>query len=353
MPDFDHPIQSLIAFGLAAVAALLLCRVVIGFGVKDAPTEARKIQTTPVPTLGGLGVAAAVFVVMAGLANLSGFSLILGADVIVLSIGALAALALGLADDTTHMPAALKLALMLVIALYMTIMWTRANTLAPWSGVELDLPVALAVAGSVLWLLVVVNAVNFMDGANGLSMGMAAIAAAGLAVCAGFSGLWTTALISAALAGALGGFLVWNVAGKLFVGDTGALFVGALLGGLCLELVRQRPTLLFVPPILLLPFLSDVLLTLAWRTKHGKKLFVAHRDHAYQIAMKAGLKHWQVAAIHAVWALNAAGFAIIATVSDPSAPLLAFLALLALSTWLHLRVRRMGERAGLVGADLP
>ena len=69
----------------------------------------------------------------------------------------------------------------------------------------------------------------------------------------------------------------------------GALFVGAALAGLGLELVRQRPDLLLVPPILLLPFLSDVLLTIAWRARHGKKLFVAHRDHSYQIALKAGL----------------------------------------------------------------
>ena len=103
---------------------------------------------------------------------------------------------------------------------------------------------------------------------------------------------------------------MWNVRGVLFVGDAGALLTGAILGGLALELVRLRPDLIFVPPILLLPYLSDVLLTLAWRTKHGKKLWVAHLDHTYQIAIKAGLKHTQVAGVHAVWTLNAAVVAV-------------------------------------------
>jgi UDP-N-acetylmuramyl pentapeptide phosphotransferase/UDP-N-acetylglucosamine-1-phosphate transferase len=123
-----------------------------------------------------------------------------------------------------------------------------------------------------------------MDGANGLAMGMALIAALGLSVCAAFIGAWTLALLAMAVAGGLAGFLVWNISGKLFVGDAGAYFAGAILGGLSLEFVRLRPDLLFVPPMLLLPFLSDVLMTLAWRSMHGKKLFAAHRDHTYQIA---------------------------------------------------------------------
>ena len=137
------------------------------------------------------------------------------------------------------------------------------------------------------------------------------------------------------------------------VGDTGALFAGALLGGLSLELVRIRPDLLFVPPILLMPYLSDVLLTLIWRARHGKKLFEAHRDHVYQIALKAGLRHWQVAAVHAFLAFNSAVFAVIAALVAGPVPPIAFLVLLALSVWLHIWVRRLGVKAGLVGANIP
>lgn len=104
--------------------------------------------------------------------------------------------------------------------------------------------------------------------------------------------------------------------------------------------------------MLLLPFLSDVLMTLAWRSMHGKKLFVAHRDHTYQIAMKAGLRHWQVALVHAFWALNAAVVGVASTILGGHMPAIAFGALLLVSIWIHWRVRRSGVAAGLVGADI-
>jgi UDP-N-acetylmuramyl pentapeptide phosphotransferase/UDP-N-acetylglucosamine-1-phosphate transferase len=199
----------------------------------------------------------------------------------------------------------------------------------------------------------VINAVNFMDGANGLSMGMAAIAAGGLSVCCAFTGAWDLALIGAALAGGLAGFLVWNAPGRLFAGDAGALFTGAVLAAISLALVRLRPDWLFVPPTLMLPWLTDVLLTVVWRAWRRKPLFSAHRDHVYQIAMKAGLKHWQVSLIHAASAFNAAIFAVVGAVGGGYAPLVVFLVLLAISVWVHIRVRRSGEKAGLVGAGIP
>jgi UDP-N-acetylmuramyl pentapeptide phosphotransferase/UDP-N-acetylglucosamine-1-phosphate transferase len=344
-------LRILLAFALGAIPAIILCRLVMMLPVVDAPTEARKVQKTPVPTLGGLGVAVGASIAVLAILSLTSWNL---TDAILVTFaGGVAALALGLADDTMRVPATARLILMLAIALAMTAMGVRADAFEPWPGIAIGLPVALAVIGSVLWLIVIINAVNFMDGANGVSMGMAAIAAAGLAASASFIGAWHIALLAAALSGALAGFLVWNLPGKLFVGDTGALFTGAVLGGLCLELVRLRPDLLFVPPILLMPFLSDVLLTLIWRTKHRKKLTEAHRDHVYQIAIKAGLNHWQVAGIHAVWAFNAAAVGVIAAIVGGQVPLLAFLVLLGLSTWVHIWVRRIGVRAGFVGANIP
>jgi UDP-N-acetylmuramyl pentapeptide phosphotransferase/UDP-N-acetylglucosamine-1-phosphate transferase len=261
-------------------------------------------------------------------------------------------LLLGLADDILKLRAVVKLGLMTLAAFAMAALGLRADVMGFWPDAVVALPLVLALAGSVLWLVVVTNAVNFMDGANGLAMGMAGIAALGLAVCGAVIGAEHITLASVALAGGLAGFLLWNVRGLLFVGDAGALFTGAVLAGLGLEMVRLRPDLMFVPPILLLPFLSDVLLTLAWRAKHGKPLWVAHLDHTYQVAIKTGLKHTQVAGVHAVWALNAAVVAVGATLVGGYAPIVAFVALLAISTWVHWKVRRAGVANGLVGADV-
>lgn len=343
-------LQLLAVFVLAAIPSAILCRVVITLRIVDAPTEARKTQKAPVPTAGGLAVALSAGLAFAANAEFtqSGYHIAL----IVAGSGALAVLAIGLADDILKLRAIVKLGLIALVAAGMAALGLRADAMTFWPNASIELPLAIAIIGSAAWLIVVINAVNFMDGANGLSMGMACIAALGLAACGAVIGAWHIALACTALAGGLVGFLVWNVRGLLFVGDAGALFTGAMLGGLGLELVHLRPDLLFVPPILLLPFLSDVLLTLAWRAKHGKKLFAAHLDHSYQIALKTGLKHTQVSGVHAVWALNAAVVAAGASMVGGYAPAIAFFALLAISTWIHWRIRRAGVANGLVGADI-
>jgi UDP-N-acetylmuramyl pentapeptide phosphotransferase/UDP-N-acetylglucosamine-1-phosphate transferase len=245
------------------------------------------------------------------------------------------------------------MALLLALCIGLVVFDIRVDVLEVRPGLALPLTLIGGGVGSVLWLLVMINAVNFMDGANGLSMGMAAIAAAGLSLCCAFAGAWDLALVAIALSGGTAGFLIWNVPGRLFAGDAGALFVGAMLGAISLALVRLRPDWLFVAPTLMLPWMTDVLLTLVWRTWRRKPLLSAHRDHVYQIAMKAGLKHWQVSLIHAVWALNAALFAGVGAVGGGYAPLVVFLVLLAINVWVHVKVRRSGERAGLVGAGIP
>lgn len=339
-----------ILFVLAAIPSVVLCRVVISLRIVDAPTEARKSQPSPVPTAGGLAVALSTALAFATNAEMTGTGYPI--PVLVAAGGGLAMLALGLADDILKLRAVIKLSLIAAVALGMALLDLRADVLGFWPGATVALPLALALAGAVLWLVVVINAVNFMDGANGLAMGMACVAALGLAGCGVVIGAWHIVLPCVALAGGLAGFLVWNVRGALFVGDSGALSTGAILGGLALELVRLRADLIFVPPILLLPYLSDVLLTLAWRTKHNKKLLVAHLDHTYQIAIKAGLKHTQVAGVHAVWTLNAAVVAVGASMVAGYAPAIAFVALLAISSWVHWRVRRAAVENGLVGADI-
>lgn len=346
----DQVLRILVGFALAVVPSVLLCRVVMSLGVVDAPTEARKTQAAPVPTLGGVAIALSTMLAISVDNEL--WSGDFNPMLFIVGGGAIVALLTGVVDDVLGLRAVLKLAVLTAVGVGVAYAGVRPDVFAPWPGLELPMPVWLAIGGSALWLVVVMNAVNFMDGANGLAMGMAAIASAGLAICSALLGRWDCAVTAGALTGALCGFLVWNVSGRLFAGDAGALFVGAVLGGIGLEIVRLRPDLVLVPPILMLPFLSDVLLTLVWRAKHGKKLFEAHRDHSYQIAIKAGLQHWQVSSVHAVWAMNAAIVAILSALLARQIPVILFVLLLLVSTWLHMKIRRAGVENGLVGKEI-
>ncbi|MBI1360885.1 MAG: glycosyl transferase [Alphaproteobacteria bacterium] len=342
-----EPLLLLISFLLAAVPSIAACRVVMALRVLDGPTEPRKTQVVAVPTAGGVGFGlAAIFAVQWLSEWRPDF------DVLAIEAGGVGALMIGFYDDRFHLAALVKLVLLVAVCAGLTAFGIRADAIEPWPGANLDLGVLGGAAGSLLWLLVLANAVNFMDGANGLSMGMAAIAAVGLCICSALAGEFGLALMAAALSGALAGFLVWNIPGRLFAGDAGALFSGVTLGAISLALVSARPDWVLIPAIAMLPWLTDVLLTLIWRARHRKPLFSAHRDHSYQIALKAGMKHWQVSLVHAVWALNAAIVAVVASMVGGYMPVIAFLALLGISIWIHQRVRREGERAGLVGADI-
>lgn len=339
-----------LAFALAAIASWAACYCVKQYlGVTDAPDNVRKMQAAPVPTSGGLGVAAATAAAAAGVWMIvQGEPSGAAAHVLIWSV---LAMVLGFVDDRWPVPALAKLLAMIAIAVALVSFGVRADVFEIWPGAAVTLPWALAALGSLAWIVVAVNAVNFMDGANGLAMGMAAIAAAGLAICAVIIGSWDIATLSGALAGALLGFLVWNVPGRLFAGDAGALFAGSILAGLGLLLVSRAPGLLFVPPLLLSPFLVDVLLTLVWRARRGRPLFTAHRDHAYQIALRAQMSHGQVALIHAIWAFNAAAVAVVSTLAGSYAPTVAAVLMILAGVWVHLMLRRFGARSGLVDED--
>lgn len=340
------------AFAFAAVVSWAACYCVKQYlGVTDAPDNVRKMQAAPVPTSGGLGFAAATGAAGIGVSVLADGTP--GGDVAYVLIFSTIAMVLGFIDDRWPVPATVKLLAMVAIALALVVFGVRADVLELWPGVAFELPWVLAALGSLAWIIVVVNAVNFMDGANGLAMGMAAIAAAGLAICAVIIGAWDIATLAGALSGALLGFLVWNVPGRLFAGDAGALFTGAVLAGLGLLLVNRAPALLLVPPLLLSPFLVDVLLTLVWRARRGRPLFTAHREHAYQIALRAQMSHGQVALIHAIWAFNAAAVAVVSTLAGSYAPTVAGILLILAGVWVHLMLRRFGAKSGLDDEEAP
>lgn len=348
----SDPVGIVFAFAGALSLSLPLCYLVMQVAPRDMPTDGRAqvMHTAPTPTSGGLGFGFAALMA-AGLVTWIG-RMTPDPGAAALATAGLVLMLLGFADDRFNLPARAKLVAMVVIGVALGAAGVMVQHLNPSPNREWILPLWAGVAGSTLWIVTIVNAVNFMDGANGVAMGMGAIAALALAICAFMVGAPEGGLLALTASGALAGFLWWNVKGRLFAGDAGSLFVGVILAGVSLMIIKARPDLLFVPPTILMPFLSDVLLTLVWRTLKGKKLFDAHRDHSYQIALKAGLKHWQVALIHAVLAMNAALLGIMAAIAGGWAPLAVFVALTVASAWVHLRVRRSGEKRGLVGVDV-
>lgn len=340
----------------AALVSIVGCRIILAAGPVDTPSHARHAHKTPTPTSGGVGIAVGFAV---GLMVLALFSGALRAEISVRGVSLLALssifsyalLLLGFWDDAFPLSAKVK------FAVFTALSFTAAWAMGPADTFQLGqtvwtAPYIVALFGTALWVFTLVNSVNFMDGSNGLAMGSVAIGLGWLCALAITYGGSTGAgaALSACGAGALVGFLFWNFPhGRLFAGDSGALFAGGLASLASLLVIHRTGLSPVVPAILFFPLLSDALLTLAWRAVRRHSLFDGHSQHLYQIALHGGMSHGEVALIY--WAAMAGCGAIGFLVArDPGvSPWIALGALAFTAIVISIVVRRFADRRGVPG----
>lgn len=287
------------ALGLIALAAVLASLLVTGLalraGVIDDPND-RSSHKKPTPRAGGLGVTAGLG---AG-ALVAAFTAVpaggLGGLLLVTALFA----ALGLADDLVTPPTKAKFAAFVALCLALAWIAGPVTRLPVTLELGLDLPVWLGLLGSALFVFVIVNAANFMDGSDGMLAAVMIPAGAALSVAGLVSGTGATSVIGLALAAALTGFFLFNrPPAKIFAGDVGSLSAGAAYAGASLAMAGQGFSgSLWLGPLFMLVFLADVLLTLLRRAHQSRFSMEAHREHAYQRLIAAGWSHGQVAGVY-------------------------------------------------------
>src|SRR5262249_48923730 len=189
----------------------------VRFGIVDRPDGRLKRQAEPVPYLGGIAIYLSFLLALTATLRFD------STEVLGLLLSGAIVVILGLVDDFGVLTPGQKLAGQVVAVL----------TLMNASGyIKLAfLPPPLAVGLSFGWLLAVTNASNTIDVMDGPAAGVAAAAALALFAAAAWNGRGTYAVLLAALAGALLGFLRWNFEpARIYMGDAGSLFVGLMLG---------------------------------------------------------------------------------------------------------------------------
>lgn len=319
--------EFIVAMGSAACASALACMLVIAARISDVPDAVRKGHRTPTPTSGGIaiGIGTACGITLLCVPVLPAWSQALAPNALTHMAAALAialvALTIGFIDDIKPLGPRVKFVAFALLSLAAPILVGSANALPIGLGFTLKLGVVIGILGSALWMFTIINAVNFMDGANGLAMGSTAVGLLGLGAVSLTAMAPHAAALSFCAAGGLIGFLFWNFPnGKIFAGDSGALFVGALIAVASLLAIDEGGVSPFIPAILFFPLLADVLLTLAWRVRHRPNVLAGHRDHMYQIAIRAGLKHWQVSVLYWALCLKCALIAFVAAQVPTAAP---------------------------------
>ncbi len=280
----------------AAVVAMLLSMLVTGGGPVDQPRQ-RGMHCQPTPTSGGLAVMAATALATGLILWLSpGHIPGSGKDGLALFGFAVLMGLTGASDDILGLPAKLRLGIQIALCAAFGYMY-RVDTLSFGFGSIVDLWWPIGVLGSAAWLVLCINAINFMDGSNGLALGaqtisllvitLLAVLMAPSSLTGAFVGI--PALVCICAAGAHLGFLPFNLPprhpskAKAFQGDAGAFFAGALIGGACLQLKAYNVGSVWFGGFLLAPLLVDVVLTLTLRARMRKNLLRAHKEHLYQL----------------------------------------------------------------------
>jgi UDP-GlcNAc:undecaprenyl-phosphate/decaprenyl-phosphate GlcNAc-1-phosphate transferase len=261
-----------VAFALALVISLyttpLMRAGALRFGIVDRPDGRLKKQAQPVPYLGGLAIYLSFLLALTVTLRFD------STEVLGMLLAGAIVLILGLIDDLGVLTPGIKLAgqVVAVLTLMNASVYIKLGFLPPW----------LAVLLSFLWLLGIVNAFNLIDIMDGLATGVAAVASFVLFLIAAVNGRPTYAILLAALCGALCGFLRFNFEpARIYMGDTGSMFVGLMLGALSMNnsYTRQNLVASLAPVIILGVPLFDMLFVMYVRHRRGLPVFLGSPDH--------------------------------------------------------------------------
>ncbi|SOD02581.1 UDP-GlcNAc:undecaprenyl-phosphate GlcNAc-1-phosphate transferase [bacterium JGI 053] len=323
------PVQILIvAFLASALTALavtpLVLRVLLARGIYGHARIREGVEHKPVPRLGGVAVCVATtlgMVVAAAIAAATpGFPL---AEPLTFFGGLLTASWLlfgaGVVDDLHNLPPRAKLMAQVAAALLAWQMGFRIEQLT-FAG-TLDLG-ALSIPVTVLWIVGVTNAFNLIDGLDGLATGIALVALATMLAVSVKLGNWQVALVCAALAGALAGFLRYNMRpARIFLGDSGSLFVGFMLAVLSVHgSTKSTTAVLTVIPLLVLGLpLLDTALAIVRRWLRGTPISRADERHLHHRLVAIGLTHTRAAVLLFLLAAGMATFALLIVFGPPRA----------------------------------
>jgi UDP-N-acetylmuramyl pentapeptide phosphotransferase/UDP-N-acetylglucosamine-1-phosphate transferase len=266
----------------------------------DVPNE-RSSHTHPTLRGGGLVIVLGFFAGLALWLTSGGF---LSPRALGWLAGAVMVASVSFVDDLRPLPATPRLITHLAGALLLT-----------FAGVQLDEPTAIAaLVVAFVYVIVLTNVYNFMDGIDGLAVAQAIIAGGALAIAGVLVPNPLVAISGGLLSASSLGFAIYNLPpARMFMGDVGSTFLGFSFAGLSLLAnigVGGGRLPIEFGLVLFAPFLFDSLVTLARRVIRGERWYAAHRSHYYQRLVRCGLSHAQVTSMYAGLGVVAAGAAL-------------------------------------------
>ncbi|MFO7946584.1 MAG: MraY family glycosyltransferase [Armatimonadota bacterium] len=288
---------------IAALLTPVIIRLAPLIGAVDRP-EKRRVHTTPTPTAGGLAIFVAFWVPVM-ITTWPPSRALIG-----VFIGSLILLVICLFDDIYGLPALPRLLGQILVAIVVYGWGVQiegitdpSSLLGQYEYLQLGW---LSAPLTVVWIVLIINAINWLDGLDGLAAGFCAIASGTLTIMAVATGSWVVAIPASALLGACLGFLPYNFnPARIFMGDTGAMFLGLMLASFAVIGTLKGPTALAVlAPLLILGVpLYDSISTVFKRWQNGKPIYSADKEHLHHRLLAHGLSTKQ--AVLVIYGLTA------------------------------------------------
>ena len=290
---YEQSLVVIAAFLAAVVFTPVVRKLAIRFGIVDRPDPLRKLHGRTVARAGGVAVLLAVLVACSGAIFRFDTKNLLNLD-IAPYIGLLVVMVgvnlLGLADDIWTLRGRQKLLGQVVLAFILAMTGFRIMH-AQVFGFSFELGF-LAIPITIVWLLATTNALNLIDGSDGLCSSLGAVISGALGVIASMNGHFAEAAIAFALCGALIGFLVFNFPpASIFLGDSGSLLIGMITGALAIRCSIKGPTsVAFLAPLAILSIpLLDSTMAILRRKLTGRSIYTTDRAHLHHSLKDKGL----------------------------------------------------------------
>ena len=328
-----------IALAAALLATPLAIYVARKLNVVDIPNE-RKVHTVAIPRMGGVAIYGA-FVLGAlalGLYTRQVAALLVASSIVML---------VGWVDDVRGISPKIKLLGQVVASLVLIKggFFVQFITNPFTDGGLISLGV-FTIPVTILWLTGISNAVNLIDGLDGLSAGVSAVAALTMTIVCFVQGQVQTAALAAVLAAAAFGFLRYNFyPARTFMGDCGSLFLGFVLGALAIMGLSKGATIvsIFIPFIIMGIPIFDTFFAIIRRIFLHKPIFEADKGHLHHSLLSLGLSHRQtVLSIYAVSAVMGLSAVLLALLTSAQAMVL----LIALIIGIFLGAEKLGVLRG-------
>lgn len=283
---------SILSFVLTPLAKKLAHKI----GAIDVPKDDRRVHKTPIPRLGGLAIYLATFITIF-VFGLMG-EVTMDSSIVAIFIGASIIVVMGMVDDTKPLSAKVKLLGQIIAALVLVKGGIRIEVFSnPFiEGYNVTSLGVFSIPVTVIWIVGITNTLNLIDGLDGLAAGVGAIASLSLFfVAANFVNIspfyYVVMFIAVVLSGAAVGFLPYNFnPAKIFMGDTGSLFLGYMFAVLSVRgVMKGVTTLSFVLPIVILGLpIFDTAFAIVRRSLKGQPIMQADKGHVHHRFLRLG-----------------------------------------------------------------